>query len=299
MLLDRNPNIAIAGSVNSSLLTLQKLIFYEMNLKVVLALNPEKASNVSGYNDLKIEADKHKIPSIYFNNINDDNVSETLKDNKIDIFFVIGLSQLVKKHILDIAKFGNVGFHPTKLPEGRGRGTLAWIILGKAKGAATFFIMDESMDSGPIIGQKVFDVSTFDYPSDVIEKIKISISGILDDILPELKTGIINSVEQDQSKITFLGQRKPKDGLIIWTQSAEDIYDLVRATSTPLPGAFFMLENNVIKVFRSKIHNNYCGVPGRVIDIIDNNPVIACGKGAIELSDYNKNFKFKVGTDIN
>lgn len=297
MNLPKNPKLAIAGCVNSSLLTFKSLIKHELDVKVVLALNPEKSKRVSGYQDLKIEADSQNIPSLYFNNINESEVINALKKHEIDIFFVVGLSQIVKKEVLDIPKYFNIGFHPTKLPQGRGRGAVAWMILGKTEGAATFFMMDEGMDSGPILGQKEFEVSSTDYASDVIEKIKNSISIVLDEVLPQLKKGIIKPIRQDESEVTFLGQRKPKDGLINWNIKASVIYDLIRATSEPLPGAFFNFNNNLYKVFRSHVHLNYCGVAGRVIDIKNGNPIVACREGAIELVVYD-NFEFKIGTDI-
>jgi methionyl-tRNA formyltransferase len=263
-------------------------------------LSPELSENVSGYADLKVEGEKLGYQSTYFSKINDPSVLEFLKSNGVDLFFVIGLSQMVRNPLLSVASIGNVGFHPTRLPEGRGRGAVAWIALRKAPGAATFFLMDEGMDSGPILGQKTFEVTDTDYAEDIIQKIKFSIDEVLDDMLPKLKSGKLILSPQDHNKATFLGVRKPKDGVIDWDKSDREVYDLIRAISKPLPGAFSKYEGVVITVWRSKLMPQYTGIPGRIVDIIDQNPVVCCGRGAILIEQYSadKEINFRIGKEF-
>ena len=176
MILPQNPRIILAGSVNSSWLTLQKLVEYKCNVVGVLGLDPASSRNVSGYRDLKPLAEENQIPFKYFSKLNDEEVYEFASHLNVDLLWVIGLSQLVREPLLSLAKHGNVGFHPTLLPKGRGRGAVAWMVLGKAPGAATFFLLDEGMDSGPILGQHPFEIGDQDYAGDVINRIRSAIS---------------------------------------------------------------------------------------------------------------------------
>ena len=48
----------------------------------------------------------------------------------------------------------------------------------------------------------------------------------------------INFTPQDKSKIEVYPQRKPEDGEINLTKTAEEIYNFVRAQSSPYPGAY-------------------------------------------------------------
>ena len=297
------PKIAIAGAVNSSLKTFEKLLEHDCNVVAALTVNPEKSKFISGYQDLKLKAEVEKIPAVYFDNINDDEVYDFLRLKEVDFLFVVGLSQLVKKRMLNLPKHGTIGFHPTKLPQGRGRGAVAWIILEKAPGAATFFLIDEGMDSGPILCQKEFQISKDDYALEVIEKIKNSIDAVLDSFLPQLNNWQITPIEQTEKKATYLGRRKPKDGLINWKNDVEDIYRLIRASSKPLPGAFSFYNESKVTIYKAKIEekNKYIGVPGRILKINDGKPLIAAGNGAIWLEDYDseKNMTFKVEQDFN
>jgi len=289
MKLAENPRIAIAGSVNSSVITLSKLIEHECNLVAVLALNPEKARNVSGYHDLKKLADKHGVNSLYFDNINDDKVYEYLKKKNIDLFFVVGLSQLVKDRLLNLPNYGCIGYHPTKLPKGRGRGAIAWLILGKAPGAVTYFLMDKGMDSGEIICQREYEIFDGDYANDVIDRIKMTIGLALDDLLPMIKKGELPTRPQNEREASFLGRRRPKDGNIDWNKSSEDIGKLIRATSTPLPGAFSFYNGEKVIIWKCRAETvEYHGFPGRIlkIDKLTNEILVATSDGAIWLTHY-------------
>ncbi|MGK7390753.1 MAG: methionyl-tRNA formyltransferase [Candidatus Cyclobacteriaceae bacterium M2_1C_046] len=298
-----NPKIGLVGSVNSSRKTLEKLIQHDMNICGVWGLDPEATKNVSGYTDLKPFASEHNIPFHYFTKINDTETVETIKEAKPDLLFVIGLSQLIKQELINIPTAGCVGFHPTKLPEGRGRGAVAWIILGKAKGAATFFLIDESIDSGPIIVQEEYTVKDDDYAKDVIKKILVAIDIALDKELPKIKKGKLHLKQQNEEQVTYLGRRKPVDGMIDWNKPSKEIYKLVKAVSNPLPGAYTFFKNKKITVDKAlpEKSNRYIGVPGRVMETDkDKGILVQTGEGLIwltEISGASLN-DFAVGHDL-
>lgn len=285
-MITRNPRIVLAGSVNSSRKTLEKLLEYEMNLVGVLGLEPSSAKRVSGYVDLGKYTTERGVKFQYFQNINSDDVTCFVKSCRPDVMFVVGLSQLVREPLLSLPTSGCIGFHPTKLPKGRGRGAVAWLVLGKAPGAATFFLMGEGMDDGPILVQVEFDVDENDYAQDIIDKILARIDNCLDKLLPEMKTGSVSSVPQDHDKATFLGKRNPEDGWIKWENSAKEIVKLVKAVSWPLPGAFSFINEKKITIERASVatNMNYTGVTGRILKRDDDKGLlIQCGKGLIWL----------------
>lgn len=286
MNLPAQPRIAIAGSVNSSVQTLKKLHKHGSNVVRVLGLHPEAAKNVSGYQDLVALGRELGYPSTYFTKLNEPDLYREIKDDGIDLLWVIGLSQMVREPLLSLAKYGNVGFHPTLLPQGRGRGAVAWIVLGKAPCAATFFLLDEGMDSGDILGQVPITVGAEDYAEDVIEAIKQGIDQALDELLPRLNAGELVAQGQDHSKATYLGQRKPQDGEINWERSAAEIHQLIRASSHPLPGAFTRINGEKLIIWRAHLAPQYTGVPGRIFVTNSEDIIIHCGEGAIMLEDF-------------
>ena len=298
-----NPRIVLAGSVNSSRKTLKKLFEHKMNVVGVLGLSPGVASNVSGYVDLETYADEAGVYFRHFDKINSDGVLKFVRECRPDYLFVVGLSQLVRKKLLNIPEVGCIGFHPTKLPEGRGRGAVAWLILGKAPGAATFFLMGEGMDDGPILAQKEFEVAEEDYAQDVIDKIVEKIGDCLDELLPQLKSGTAKPKVQDHTKATYLGKRNPEDGWIDWEQPAEEIVRLVRAVSRPLPGAFCSYQGQKIIIEKARVGRNlnHIGVTGRFLKIDPSKGILVqAGKGCVWLQEFREVAidEFKVGSRV-
>ena len=66
---------------------------------------------------------------------------------------------------------GVLGFHPTKLPQNRGRHPLIWALALGLKKVPQHFFMDEGADSGDILSQKDFDISHNDDAKTLYDKV--------------------------------------------------------------------------------------------------------------------------------
>ena len=261
------PKVVLAGSVNSSLLTLKALVRHRMRVAGVLGLAAAQSANVSGYTRMDALAREAGIPYAAFDDLNAPAIVEQVRRWAPDVFFIVGLSQMVKKDLLSIPRLGCVGFHPTRLPEGRGRAPVAWMTLEGRSGASTFFKMNERADAGPILVQEPFPVTDADYSADVERKLEAALTIALDRWLPILKNGEWQAVPQDESKATYYGKRSPEDGAILWDRPAAEIQALVRAASHPYPGAFTFLEGHKLIVWRAEVEKDlpFRGVTGRIV----------------------------------
>jgi methionyl-tRNA formyltransferase len=284
----RNPKVALAGSVGSSRRTLAAILRHKLDLVGVLGLTPDKSANVSGYARMDDLINRTSVPYKEFDDINASKVIRVVQDWQPDILFVVGLSQLIRHELLSIPRLGCVGFHPTKLPEGRGRAPIAWLILENRPGAATFFLMNEGVDAGPIFVQESFEVTMEDYAADVIIKLELAIDRALDIWLPSLIAGKWDPIPQDETKATYYGKRSPEDGLIDWGQSAEEICTLIRAASHPHPGAYTYINGRKLIVWRASVEKKmpYQGVIGRLLKHVNQKGwLIQTGDGLLWLSD--------------
>lgn len=280
--------IALAGSVGSSHRTLQGLLRHGANLVGVLGLSPEAATKVGGYCRLDDVALNAGIPYVEFRNINHPTVVQTVRIWAPDLLFVVGLSQLVKSELLRVPRLGCVGFHPTLLPEGRGRAPVAWLILDRRPGAATFFLMDEGVDSGPILAQEPFLVCERDYASDVVERLERAIDAALDRWLPHLLAGEWYPRAQRHVVASYNGRRVPEDGLINWACTAEEIHALIRASSRPHPGAYTYFNGYKVIIWRAEIELEmpFRGVIGSVVCAdVQRGCLIQTGNGLLWLTE--------------
>jgi methionyl-tRNA formyltransferase len=291
--------VILAGSVTSTFWTLKKLKEHNFDILTVFGFEPSNEKSVSGYVNMRRYCIDHDIPYYGYQKIDSEEIENILRTLQPDLFFVVGLSQLIPGNLLQIAKYGNIGFHPTALPYGRGRAPLAWLILEGQNGAATFFLMSTGVDDGPIFIQKDFAIDISDTALTVEAKMLTALGEALDDWLPKLISGEWNPLPQDESKVSFFGKRGPDDGLINWSDSACNIDKLIRASTTPHPGSFTFLKGEKITVLKSRIENNLRikGVIGNVLlafpDVAEF--LIQTGKGLIWISEV---FQGEVEVDL-
>lgn len=279
--------IVLAGAVTSTFATLKKMVEHGIHIAGVLGYEPDNTAGISGYVNMSGFCSQNNIPYYPFKKIGADSAKEILQTLQPDVFFVVGLSQLVPANMLQIAKLGNIGFHPTKLPEGRGRAPMAWLMLEGKNGAANFFLMGEGADDGPLFVQKEFTVGDTDDAISVEKNMLGAIDAALDEWLPELKKGTWQPIPQDESLATYYGKRAEEDGWINWNASASVIDRLIRATSTPNPGAYSFLNDRKLTVYASSLEVDLKikGVTGSVLLARDNKYLVQAGDGLVWISN--------------
>ena len=280
--------IVVAGAVSTTRLTLEALIRHGADVVGALQLRPESEHTVTGFEALDRIAGPAGIPCVTFRNINDADIVQQVRDWQPDLMFVVGLSQLVRGDMMSIPRLGSVGFHPTFLPAGRGRAPLAWLTLDNAPGAATFFLIDDGVDSGPIFVQQPFEITPDDYAGNVAAKLEAAITAALDRWLPELLAGVWNPQPQDEVLATYNGRRGPDDGLIDWQRPALEIHALIRATATPHPGAYTWVNDRKLIVWRADLESRlpWRGAVGRVLLIdSDRGALVQTGDGLVWLTE--------------
>lgn len=214
-------------------------------------------------------------------------VIDLIKYYNITVAFAIGWRYILPLEINDYMKNKLMVFHDSLLPKYRGFApTPTAIIYGEEELGMSVIYAEDDMDTGDIIIQKNFKLKSGLYIEDVIK----ILSEIYDDSAIELISMIENNkikVErQDNSKATYSIWRDPEDCEIDWNLSSKEIYNLIRAVSEPYTGAFTYLNTKKIFIWRAEILADKMFViryPGKLWSIVDNCPIVICGKGMIKL----------------
>ena len=197
---------------------------------------------------------------------------------------------MVPQKMIDLAKKGVVGFHPTPLPKFRGRAAMVWqILLGVHETKCTLFLIDKGMDSGDILGQEEYIIEDTDYAIDVREKLLSSLSRLSCRVLKQMMDGSIEPKKQNEEEATYLLIRRPEDGQIDWKAPCVDIHRLIRAVSHPYPGAFGMYDGeHKIIIWRAEVIENkkYIGLPGQIAEINGASFGVVGIDGLVRVTDY-------------
>ena len=288
--------IVFIGTVKFSLKILEKLL--DLNANIVGVCTKKESNFNADYADLSPLCKQNNIPYKYVDDINKQENIDWIKSLKPDIIFCFGWSSLIKNELLNLAPLGIVGYHPTKLPQNRGRHPLIWtLVLGLEKSASTFFFMDEGADSGDILSQVDFEI---DYADDAkslyIKVIDIALKQV-EDFLPKLENRNFNKIKQDHSKANYWRKRIKKDGEIDFRMSSRAIYNLVRALTKPYVGAHLIYQGKDIKVWKvEEVEINLKNIePGKVLEVKNNTILVKCFDKAVRILEHEFDEFPKVG----
>jgi methionyl-tRNA formyltransferase len=275
--------ICFIGGVKFSFELLKTILDNKFNVEIVFSYNHDKNylySDITSFDEI---CKNNNILHIKVDNINDQKNFEILKKIKPDIILVMGWSQIIKKPILNIPKYGVIGSHPTELPKYRGRAPIPWTIIKNLKTSAlTFFFMDEGIDDGDILDQEIFLINKNDDSTSIYNKIiKLGKKMIIKN-LKLIENGTEKRTVQDVSKfLEYWERRKPDDGLIDWNENAETIDRLIRASTAPYPGSFTFFKNLKLIIWKSEYEENKKNRPGEILQINDNDVRVGTKKGSI------------------
>ncbi|MBP8910447.1 MAG: bifunctional UDP-4-amino-4-deoxy-L-arabinose formyltransferase/UDP-glucuronic acid oxidase ArnA [Phycisphaerae bacterium] len=207
-----------------------------------------------------------------------------IQDMAPDVLFSFYYRKMVKPAILEIPPRGCLNLHGSLLPKYRGRCPVNWVLInGETQTGVTLHHMTPAPDAGDIVSQKVVPISQDDTARSLHEKLANASRELLDEILPQIKSGTAPRTPQDAAQATYFGGRRPDDGEINWTSTPHQIRNLVRAVTRPYPGAFSHLGDKKCLFWSVSVVpcNVDAATPGT---ILSTDPlVIACRGGAIRV----------------
>lgn len=200
-----------------------------------------------------------------------------------DHIFVVGWSQLVGPEIRKLARGYCIGYHPTALPQLRGRAPIGWTILaGLTETGSTLFVLGDDADTGPILAQRRFELDARETVATLIDKHLEALRAMTLDLLPRLNTVV--PIPQPETGVSYGCRRTADDSCIDWTASREEVDRLVRASSRPYGGAFTFTSKRRVTVWCAEpveLPYPVFAAPGQVVTYLDSCPVVRCGDGAM------------------
>jgi methionyl-tRNA formyltransferase len=196
-----------------------------------------------------------------------------------DLCIVVGWYWLFSNEIIDTISHGFLGIHNSLLPSYRGGSPLNWAIInGEKKIGISLFSIENEMDSGDIWVQESVELKFNDYIGDILYRLEKKAVALFDKHYIGIISQNIQPIPQDHIKATFCAQRYPEDGFIQWEKSSADIYNFIRAQSSPYPGAFTYYNGNKLIIWEATPKKmTFFGTPGQVARISDNGVYVICG----------------------
>lgn len=201
---------------------------------------------------VKALAVKHDLPVYQPAKLRGDEAVAQLEAWDPAVYVVVAYGQILRKNILAIPPKGSVNVHGSILPRWRGASPIQAVIkAGDTESGLTIMLMDEGMDTGPMLHKARLTLAEDETAQTLHDKLA-AISG--ETLLTGLRgylAGEIKPEVQNDEHATYASMIKKTDGDIDWTQSAAEIDRLVRAF-TPWPGAYTYWDGTLLKVKSGK-----------------------------------------------
>lgn len=213
---------------------------------------------------------------------------DELRQWKLDACAIVAYGSILPRALLDAGGLGFVNLHFSLLPRWRGAAPVQHALLaGDATTGVAAFILDEGMDTGPLLRLEETAIGPDETAGDLLDRLALDGAPVLVDALRRLVAGEAGT-PQAVDGVTIAGKLHADDAAIDWSRPAEQIVNLIRATN-PAPGAHTTFDGKRLKVWRAGLEIDVAAAsdkapePGSVIVRDRHGVVVATGVGAVRL----------------
>ncbi|MGH3665788.1 MAG: methionyl-tRNA formyltransferase [Egibacteraceae bacterium] len=211
---------------------------------------------------------------------------EDLRRLAVDACAVVAYGTLLPRDVLDVGGCGFVNLHFSLLPAWRGAAPVPYTLLhGDAVSGVTCFIIDEGMDTGPVLRTAQTPVAPGETAGDLTGRLADLGASVLVEAVRGLVDGSLSPQPQDHDRATYAPKLSPDDARLDWSTPAVALQRAVRAFN-PVPGAWTTLRGERLKVHRARVGDGTArGEPGAVLDAMAEGPAVACVDGTLVLTE--------------
>jgi methionyl-tRNA formyltransferase len=179
---------------------------------------------------------------------------EALRGLVPDAIVVVAYGELLTDEVLRIPRLGCVNVHFSLLPRWRGAAPVQRAILeGDEATGITVMLMDEGMDTGPILAIAETPIGPDEDAGSLGARLAELGAPLLVETLRALEAGTVEPRPQDPASATYAPRPKPEERVIDWTAGAAAIVRRIRAFA-PEPGATTKFRGHPLKVLRADWH---------------------------------------------
>ena len=206
-----------------------------------------------------------------------------LQELKHDVIVVAAFGQILPPPVLAMPPLGCINVHPSLLPKYRGAAPINWAIInGESKTGVTTYLMDEGMDTGPILLVREVEIKGDETAEELGEQLAALGGELVRETIQGLKEKGLQPIPQDEKGATYAPLLKKTDGLIQWEEGAGRIRNQIRGM-VPWPVAFTWWQGKRMKLFRGRTGDG-TGAPGEITSL-GGGLEVACGTGSFFIEE--------------
>ena len=175
------------------------------------------------------------------------------KFENIDLGFLVWWPKIIRNPLLTFPKLGFINTHPSYLPYNRGKNYNFWALKESTPFGVTLHLVDDGIDTGPIIAQKEILYNWTDTGETLYLKAKKEMVDLFKNTYPKIRSGSFPTKSQDSENASFHHSEELESASQIkldQSYSGRELINLMRArTFRGHPGSWFIEDGIKYEVF--------------------------------------------------
>jgi len=171
-----------------------------------------------------------------------------------DAIVVVAYGRIIPPWMLALPRLGCINLHGSLLPRYRGAAPIQWAVaMGDAFTGNTTMLLEEGLDTGPILLQQTFPIAPDQTAVDLFGLLAHAGAPLMVETLAGLADGTIHPQPQNHSFATFAPLLDREDGRMDFAaRTAIELKNRWRGFQ-PWPGAFTALDGKKLIVHRMEV----------------------------------------------
>jgi len=231
----------------------------------------------------------HGIPLFQPERLKDPATHEPIRaacrESGAELMVVAAYGLILPQAVLDLPRRGCINIHASLLPRWRGAAPIHRAIeAGDAQTGITIMQMDAGLDTGAMLLAEAIDIAPQDTAGSLHDRLAELGGRLVVEALARLDS--LAPQPQPEAGVSYAGKIAKAEAALDWAQPAVVLARKLRAFN-PLPGASAGLAGETVKLWRGEPVAG-SGQPGRILAATAEGIVVACGEGALRLTELQK-----------
>jgi methionyl-tRNA formyltransferase len=237
---------------------------------------------------VELEARRLGIPVATPKTLKTPQALDEFRAHGADAAVVVAYGMILPQAILDAPKLGCYNLHASLLPRWRGAAPINRAIMaGDDETGVMVMKMDAGLDTGDIAMAERIAISGQMTASDLHDALARLGADLMVRAMAALERGALQLKVQSEDGVTYAAKIDKAEARIDWSKPAHAVLRHIHGLS-PFPGAWSEIsgegEQARIKILRCELASG-SGAPGAVLD---DRLAIACGEGAIRITELQR-----------
>ena len=259
--------------------------------------------------EVKQTALNHNIPVFQPETLKNGELMPVLDELKPDIIVVVAYGRILPQYVLSYPKYGCINMHASKLPKYRGAAPIQRAVIdGEKETAATVMLMDEGLDTGDILVEKILKIGDEETSGELFDRMTTAGGEVLCEVLKNIET--ITPKKQEGEPL-YAHMITKEEAHINWLENNQKICNLIRGMN-PYPLAYTYYKDEAVKIIKAIPVSLDKGAVGEIVRVNDDGILVKAqdggvlikevrfpGKKTMAVSDYIRGNSIEEGTILN